>query len=259
MERLPEEVELQVFAVCDVGNVRPRNEDIIVVDGALIRNDSYSTRVRPVEHGGGLLFGVADGVGGSVAGDEASEHVAQKLSAAAQALPETLKDATVKSTLEKEASTINTSLFDWGRRDPDHAGMATTFAGVLVYEGRLWHINAGDSRVYRIERGGLAQLSRDHSLRELTGNAAIPSNIIANCFGAESEFFIDIVRVSDSMSKGDGFLICSDGLSDLVDDEELEEVLSAGESLQAAGSGLVERAKEYGGRDNISVLLVAVQ
>jgi protein phosphatase len=259
MDKLSGDLELQIFAVCDVGSVRPRNEDIIVVDGALVRDDSYSIRIRPPEHDGGILLGVADGVGGSVAGDEASNHVAERLATAVQAMPTGLRDGGVKSHIEKEAQAIHRSLFDWGTQDPAHAGMATTFAGIMVYDQRIWYVNAGDSRVYRIRRDGIFQLSRDHSLRELTGNAAIPSNIIANCFGAESEFFVDVVRVNDSVGKGDGFLVCSDGLSDLVDDEELEEVLSESDTLQSAGAGMVERAKSYGGRDNISVLLVAAQ
>lgn len=261
MDRLPDGIELHVFAVSDVGNVRERNEDIVVVDGSLVRNDSLSERISPsdADADGGMILGVADGVGGSAAGDQASESVATQLSQVVKALPAGLRDSEVGKRLETSAREIHRSLIQWGIREPDNAGMATTFAGILIYDRRLWYVNAGDSRVYGITREGLQQLSRDHSLRELTGNPAIPSNIIANCFGAENEFFIDIVRIGDSIEAGDGFLVCSDGLSDLVDDGEIEEILAGGDSLQAAGGAMVARAKEYGGRDNISLLLASLQ
>jgi protein phosphatase len=259
MDRLPEDLELHVFAVCDVGNVRSRNEDVIVLDGDLVRDDSRSRKLLLSDTEGAFIMGVADGVGGSAAGDEASVHVAQRLYEVVTGLPKGLKDTHFRKQLQGEAETIHESLLKWGRREPENAGMATTFAGIAIYDARVWWVNAGDSRVYGITRAGLRQLSRDHSLREMTGNPAIPSNIIANCFGADSEFFVDIVRVDEGLGSGDGFLVCSDGLSDLVDDDELEELLAASESLQDAGRGMVARAKEYGGRDNISVVLASLR
>ena len=127
-----------------------------------------------------------------------------------------------------------------------------TLVGLLYYEGRLFLINAGDSRLYRFRNDTLMLISRDHSLHELIGNIEVPSNVILNSFGGGNTFFIDIEPAGKKALDGDIFLLCSDGVSDMLNDEEIEAVLCK-EGFEEA---LLEASKNKGGKDNISYVLV---
>lgn len=126
--------------------------------------------------------------------------------------------------------------------------------GLLYYEGRLFFLHAGDSRLYRFRQGILMQISRDHSLRELSGNSEIPSNIIVNSFGGGRTFYVDFEIASRKVLGGDIFILCSDGVSDMLSDEEIEKVFA----VDGFEDALLRASKNKGGNDNISYAVIEV-
>ena len=133
--------------------------------------------------------------------------------------------------------------------------MGTTLVAIALYEGRFYWMNCGDSRLYRLHEGKLQQLSTDHSLSNLTGEKS-HSHIITNCIGGGCKSsYIDIVECSDQVASGDTFLLCSDGLSDMLDDATIERLLNDGSDA----NGLCRAAEAAGGFDNVSVALIHVE
>ena len=130
------------------------------------------------------------------------------------------------------------------------AEMGTTLVALLGYEGKVATLHVGDSRIYRYRDGILKQLTTDHSERELTGDMAVPAHLIYNFLGNGGAFFADVAVWDGQVFPGDRFLLCSDGLSDLLSDEEIAR------ELQSAAAR-VQRAREAGGRDNVTVLLLS--
>ena len=112
-------------------------------------------------------------------------------------------------------------------------------------------VNIGDSRTYRLRYDYLKQLTTDHSERERMGDESVPSNLIYNALGAEGAF-IDVLQTK--IVAGDKFIVCSDGLTDMIGDEAIEKILSQGGDAEA----LVTAAKEAGGLDNITVIIMEV-
>lgn len=244
-------ISLELAWRSDKGLVRRYNEDAVAVD-----------------HARGLVA-IADGVGGAPGGDVASALAVQVVLAQ---LRETLGGA--KGVVEP--FDLITRAVAWGNREvcrvaqetPGLRGMATTLVVGLFLAGRLVYGHVGDSRLYQCRAGRLRPLTRDHSLcqeavdrgrfRTLdeARRAGIPSNIITRVVGAP-----DLSGPDTDISllePGDIYLFCTDGLTKGVADADLERVLSAAITLEAAADELVQRAYAGGGDDNISLVLVRV-
>ncbi len=203
------------------------------------------------------LFVVADGMGGAQAGEVASKTAADSF---AQGLPKAVPERALEQTIEGANRTIH----ELARKDPSLAGMGTTTTAALVdleaEEVAIGHV--GDSRAYRLRRGQLEQLTRDHSLVEemrrkgqLTDAQAEDHpqrSIITRALGPEPEVQVDLQTVP--AQAGDVFLICSDGLTTMLDDEQIGRILARATSLTAAVRALVDEANRAGGRDNITVV-----
>ncbi|MGN6254047.1 MAG: Stp1/IreP family PP2C-type Ser/Thr phosphatase [Solirubrobacterales bacterium] len=203
------------------------------------------------------LFVVADGMGGAQAGEVASKAAAESF---AGELPKGPPERVLEQTIEGANRTIH----ELARKDPGLAGMGTTTTAAIVdleaEEVAIGHV--GDSRAYRLRRGKLEQLTRDHSLVEemrrkgqLTDAQAEDHpqrSIITRALGPEPEVQVDVHTVP--AQAGDVFLICSDGLTTMLGDEQIARVLSRATSLPAAVRTLVDEANRAGGRDNITVV-----
>jgi len=203
------------------------------------------------------LFVVADGMGGAQAGEVASKAAAESF---AQGLPQAPPERALEETIEGANRTIH----ELARKDPSLAGMGTTTTAAIVdleaEEVALGHV--GDSRAYRLRGGKFEQLTRDHSLVEemrrkgqLTDAQAEDHpqrSIITRALGPEPEVQVDVQTVP--AQPGDVFLICSDGLTTMLDDEKIAHVLGRATSLQSAVKALVDEANRAGGRDNITVV-----
>jgi protein phosphatase len=221
----------------DTGRQRNANED------------SYFVRAP--------IFVIADGMGGAQAGEVASKT-------AADAFDVDLSETPPEQLLRETIADANRRIHDLARTDPSRAGMGTTLTAAIVDAEReevaLGHV--GDSRAYRLRDGRLEQLTRDHSLVEemrrkgqLTEAQAEDHpqrSIITRALGPEPEVEPDIQTVP--ATPGDVFLLCSDGLTTMLGEEQIAKLLGGSSSMQAAVRALVDEANRAGGRDNITVL-----
>jgi protein phosphatase len=221
----------------DTGRQRNANED------------SFFTRAP--------LFVVADGMGGAQAGEVASKTAAESFD---RELPEGPPEQALRATIESANRTIH----ERARNDPDLAGMGTTITAAIVdleaEEVAIGHV--GDSRAYRLRAGRFERLTRDHSLVEemrrkgqLTDAQAEDHpqrSIITRALGPEPEVEVDLQTVP--AQPGDVFLFCSDGLTTMLGDEQIGQILARATSMQAAVRALVDEANRGGGRDNITVV-----
>ncbi|MBS1878359.1 MAG: Stp1/IreP family PP2C-type Ser/Thr phosphatase [Actinobacteria bacterium] len=203
------------------------------------------------------LFVVADGMGGAQAGEVASRT-------AVSAFEGELRPGPPERVLEQTIKAANRAIHQQAQGDPNLAGMGTTTTAAIVdpaaEEVAIGHV--GDSRAYRYRRGKLERLTRDHSLVEemrrkgqLTDAQAEDHpqrSIITRALGPEPEVEVDLQTVP--AQAGDVFLICSDGLTTMLDDEHIARLLSRASSMESAVRALVDEANRAGGRDNITVI-----
>ncbi|MBW8060476.1 MAG: Stp1/IreP family PP2C-type Ser/Thr phosphatase, partial [Solirubrobacterales bacterium] len=203
------------------------------------------------------IFVVADGMGGAQAGEVASK-------AAALAFDRDLPDAPPERVLRETIEAANREIHDLARADPSRTGMGTTVTAAIVNaqseEVGVGHV--GDSRAYRLRDGKLERLTRDHSLvEEMRRKGQITDaqaedhpqrSIITRALGPEPEVEVDVQTVP--ASPGDVFLLCSDGLTTMLDEDRIARVLTDAPSIDAAVRALVDEANRAGGRDNITAL-----
>ena len=234
---------IEVTAFTHRGLLREHNEDSITVAGWV--SDVVMSGLRRSRHelAAPLLCAVADGMGGHAAGEIASRYAIKRLAAEPFAAAEA-------SAVAAALAVINAELYQTMRSDRSLAGMGTTVAGLLLAAGRALWFNIGDSRIYRHRDGSLRQLSIDDV------PAGARSGIITQSLGGSLAF----APVDPHIGVGDlevpsRWLICSDGLTDMVDAAEIEHCM-AGSDAQAAGR-LFEAAMAAGGADNISIVLAS--
>jgi protein phosphatase len=230
----------QAYAT-DTGRQRSANEDSVFVRAP--------------------LFVIADGMGGAQAGEVASKTSVESFDLA---LSEGPPERVLKQTIES----ANRAIHKLARTDPNLSGMGTTTTAAILDERAeevaIGHV--GDSRAYRLRRGKLERLTRDHSLVEemrrkgqLTEAQAEDHpqrSIITRALGPEPEVEVDLQTVP--ALAGDVFLICSDGLTTMLDDDHIERLLARATSMPNAVRALVDEANRAGGRDNISVIAFKV-
>ena len=243
-------MKLIIEAISDIGSVRTNNEDMILVGNEFFRDavKSYEFDFESSEYP--FLIAVADGMGGHKGGEYASEIVVTEMNKVVRNLKVDLPLRDLKSYLGENIKSIHSRLIDEGSKDSEKTGMGSTFIGVLFFQNSIFLINIGDSRMYRFREGILTQLSKDHSLSEMSGNLDAPKNIILNSFGAGEKIFFDFEDISDRILENDTLLFCSDGLSGELADEEIEAILSK----QDSAINLITQAKLQGGKDNISLI-----
>ena len=202
------------------------------------------------------LFAIADGMGGARAGEVAS-------SLAAAALQSGEVDGNGKERVTALIQAANRSVYERSSRDAEVAGMGTTMTVALVEDGTVTLGHVGDSRAYVLRDGELEQLTDDHSLvAELVRGGKLSAeeaehhpqrSVITRALGTDPDVDVDTFTVE--AEDGDVFVLCSDGLTDMVGDDEIGEVLAGSrENLKAAAEELVRRANKAGGQDNITVV-----
>jgi protein phosphatase len=207
------------------------------------------------------VFAVADGMGGAQAGEVAS-HAA--VEAVAAGLPE---DGTPEDRLAAVVQRANERIFQMSREDDSRAGMGTTLTAVHVGERDVAVAHVGDSRAYRLRDGELSRLTEDHSLVEemrrrgqLTAEEADEHpqrSIITRALGPEPEVVVD--THSWAARDGDVLLLCSDGLTSMIPEARVAEILREATGLEQAGRALIAAANRAGGRDNITVILLRLE
>lgn len=250
---------LEITACTDPGMVRSHNEDSIASDPA-----------------NGLVV-LADGMGGYNAGEVASGMATTVITTEMQQLlgrvhpydvdPESNKAIAAKLVRE-QVMKANASIYHAAQSQPQYAGMGTTLVVCLFYDNKALVAHLGDSRLYRMRDGALKQVTRDHSLLQeqidsglITAEQAKHAqhkNLVTKALGIDPTVEPEIREYETR--PGDIYLLCSDGLPDMVEDEDISMTLEAlGANLKLAAQQLVQMANDNGGKDNVSVILVRVQ
>lgn len=243
-------MELDIQAICNKGLVRSNNEDAISVGGFFLRDESASLKVDTSQDGYFFLL-VCDGMGGHDNGEEASEYALGALKeklASREVSPDSFEDD-FRRVAYGVSSELNGLAASRGQVRP----MGCTLTGVVWYYGKTWLLNAGDSRTYRFRNGILRQLTTDDTDRGITGDPDA-SKLLHNCLGGGCRGHLAIEDIDDKLLEGDILLICSDGLCDMVPDEDIEEALSGG----LGADDLLRMAYDGGGTDNISIIVATI-
>lgn len=244
-------LKIEVYGLSDIGLVRKDNEDIW-------------TEMPNIQ-----TYALADGMGGHRAGKVASyqaitvfQELMEKLFST-HSVQFSLGD--MRSEIEHILRLVNTHVYQMGSRDPELKGMGTTFCCLNFHSQGLIYGHVGDSRIYRFRDDKLEQITKDHSLlRQLIDRGQLDAknerefpykNIITKAIGTEA-YVEPSVHVSDLLSQ-DIYLMCSDGLSDVVAFEEIEQILAKDTTADQVNN-LVQIAKEKGGHDNITVVILKV-
>lgn len=247
-------IELEISAASWTGCVRRQNEDMVLVGNKFIREESYKTRLL-LSREDRFLSAVADGMGGHNRGDVASNDTLRNLQYFFYDIPSCLSISDFNEAIVGWLDSVNNYIASKGRADEQFKGMGTTLVGMAYYNGEFYSMNCGDSRLYRYHDGQLLQLTTDHSLSNMTGSDK-RSNVITNCIGGGCHSsYIDMVQMTNDVHSGDVYLLCSDGLTDMVPDQRLCELL--GEKADA--DALCSAAIEAGGLDNVSCSVITVK
>jgi serine/threonine protein phosphatase PrpC len=254
---MPARFSLRATALTHPGAVRLGNEDTIAVGDWIASEPIAAPEVLEREVTAPLICLVADGMGGHAAGEVASRAVAEHLTRRAA-------QATDEAAIARLLHEANDELFALMAEHPEWYGMGTTVAGVVLAPSGAVVFNVGDSRVYRIEAGRLVQLSTDDTpgSKLPDGRTAIyTSSIITQVLGGygpdrPGERIVPHV-LSEALADGARCLICSDGLTDLLERPQVEQLLE--DDDQASAAALFEAAMARGGDDNISLILLRLQ
>ncbi|HXF67204.1 MAG TPA: Stp1/IreP family PP2C-type Ser/Thr phosphatase [Burkholderiales bacterium] len=245
---------LEIATATHAGMVRSHNEDSIAADAEI-----------------GLAV-LADGMGGYNAGEVASGIAVELIrtemrKALAGKKPGELNGQSAERLIVEQASRANAAIYQAAQSQPQYSGMGTTLVVALWHDNQVSVGHVGDSRLYRLRQGVLEQITRDHSLLQeqidsgmITKEQARYSqnkNLVTRAVGIDPEVETEIHTYP--VQPGDVYLMCSDGLSDMVTDEDIQLTLAAlAANLPLAAQQLVQQANDNGGRDNISVILVRI-
>ena len=242
------DIKINAFGKTDVGLMRTINQDSIFVS------------TQPI---GKLpnLFIVADGMGGHKAGDVASREAIERFVKYActthMSDPANILDAGIIS--------VNKDIFDMANSNRDYSGMGTTFVAASLVENHVYIANVGDSRLYLIGRD-IRQITRDHLLVEDMVRMGVlereearthyKKNVITKAIGVADDKTStpDIFEIE--VENGDKLLLCSDGLTNMVEDYDIKKIVKDNDSIEDAVRELIRQANENGGKDNISAILI---
>lgn len=233
----------------DKGRLRTNNEDS---GGIFLNQDS--------QH----LIVVADGMGGHQAGDVASQMTVSKLQEMWEKSKKIETADEAEEWLRHHIKEVNRIIFEYAKKNEHCEGMGTTIEAMIVTENFTTSAHVGDSRSYILNNSGFRQLTEDHTLvNELVRNGQISKedaehhprkNVILRALGTEEDIKIDIKTVL--LEEGDFLLLCSDGLSNKVLEEDMVEVLKNDDSVDQKAAALIDMANANGGEDNITLIIL---
>ena len=236
---------MKSFGMTDIGKKRKVNQDYLFFSD------------EPVGCFPNLYI-VADGMGGHRAGDKASSYSVTRFVELAKQAEKELPFLSMEKLLQQ----VNREVFEMSRREDEYAGMGTTFVAATVVDHVVYVMNVGDSRLYYYD-GSLKQVTMDHSLVEELVRAGEldraesrnhpQKNIITKAVGVADDVSPDFFMLD--IEEGQRILLCSDGLSNMVDDDRLEEIMAEQGEIRELAQKCVDEALFYGGLDNIAVVI----
>ena len=240
---------MKLFSITDVGKKREHNEDYIYTSERSVGNLPN-------------LFMVADGMGGHNAGDYASKNAVEKV---VEVIENYTKETDPENILQKAIDDANTYINKMAKSDSHLKGMGTTLVAVTVdiEENHVLVANVGDSRMYIIN-DFITQITKDHSLvEEMVDRGGIDreaarmhpdKNIITRAVGVKEYVLVDFFDIT--ISEKEMLLLCTDGLTNMLKDNEIRRIIRESADIEEAGRRLIDAANANGGRDNIAVVLV---
>ena len=250
-------VKIEAACGCDMGKIRKNNEDNFFFHGTclpavnegmeeILVSDSIAAK--------GTFYGVFDGVGGECLGEVASSAAASTLKSLSKEGKPLFKsmDLYLNDTCKRLNEAV---LFQKQEHKASHMG--STLALLYVTAKRVYALNIGDSRIYRLKDNKLTQLSKDHCAKSLNP-ARKPA--ITQYLGLDpDEMEIEPYMAQLPVERGDAYLVCSDGLTDMVSDLEIEQIMTVSDSAQVCVNNLIAAALEHGGRDNVTAIICKIK
>ena len=237
---------MKTYSITDTGALREMNQDYFFASDDPVGNLPN-------------LYIVADGMGGHKAGDYASRYTTQRVVASVSRDPGEEPVSIIKEAI----NTANKILMEEAAEDESKQGMGTTLVVATIIDGKLYVANVGDSRLYIVNED-IRQVTRDHSLvAEMVrlGEVDVAAarehpdkNIITRAIGAKADVEADFFEVE--LQEGDRIVICTDGLTNMVEDEVIRNIVSCDISIEEKTERLVKTANQNGGRDNITVMII---
>jgi protein phosphatase len=263
--------QVEFGAVSHLGNVRRNNEDHFAVIRRKRSREVLLTNMPPedlsLQDDESYVMVVADGMGGAAFGELASRlalKTADELVGSAGHWITQLHDIETRETqdrIQTYTDVIHQTLLEYGHSDPRLTGMGTTLTCAHILGADVIIAHVGDSRAYHFHEGQVQQITRDQTLAQELIEAGMPRedtvrfrHILTNCFGGDArEVQTDVYHLR--LQEGDALLLCTDGLSDLIDDRELAQALEFYATAQGACDRLLRIALDRGGKDNITVVV----
>ena len=242
-------MQQKIFAgKTDIGHVRSKNEDHYLISP---------------EH---IFCAVADGMGGAAAGEIASQFF---IDTASEILSENFSrsEDEVSYRVKKIFSFANERILEYANKNPGHEGMGCTAELLAFYDKGFILGHIGDSRTYLFRKGYLKQITKDHTIIQQQVEAGIISpentknhplrNVLIQAVGHNKELSLDIFR--GDIFHEDLFLLCSDGLTDMLDTDQIEEIIRSDIDIDRKATELIDWSKKAGGSDNITVVIVTIK
>ncbi len=247
-------MKLVAASLTDTGRVRPNNEDSMGL---------YEPSSEKEQRSSGWLFLVADGMGGHKGGEIASSLAVKSIQSAFIADDGEDRGLVLVSAVEH----ANRLVLNESLADSALTGMGTTCTAMAIREATAYFAHVGDSRAYILREGEMIQITQDHSLVGEMVRSGILSdedarvhpkrNVITRSLGIQKTVMLDTPFTPFELNVGDIFLLCSDGLTSMIDDPEIEKILGAAEP-ETVCRNLVDAANHNGGRDNVTVVVVKI-
>ncbi|HHU55920.1 MAG TPA: serine/threonine-protein phosphatase [Acholeplasmataceae bacterium] len=243
---------LKISAIVDIGLVRTKNDDRILLGNQVYSEGEYNLEIDN-EY---FLCAVCDGIGGYLHGDLAAEMTLSELSK--------VNDFSIENLLAA-INNSNDKVLQKQKESNEFSKMGTTLSGVAIKDNDVIIYNIGDSRVYIYNEDDFKQLTHDHSQVQRMVDAKLITkeearlnplrNIITGYIG-KVDFHPDIIYHKNIFNKGNYLLICSDGVTDIIDDDDIKKILSSDEDVKVKARMIVEEVKKNGAYDNISIIII---
>lgn len=240
---------MECYGISDIGLIRKVNQDCFAIS---------------TNENGALLVVVCDGIGGGKAGDIAAKMTCTYLEQAFQEATQFQDDVKISAWIQKTLQQANTMVFQKAKSNVDFQGMGTTVVGFLKINNDTFIFHAGDSRIYGLYEE-FVLLTKDHNVKEelLESNTLSVQeievhphrNLLTNAIGIWEQNKIEIRKIRSNYQF---LLVCSDGLHGLVEQDQMEKIITSDQDIQTKAKLLVESAKYHGGNDNITVVLAQV-
>ncbi|EJO69225.1 MULTISPECIES: PP2C family protein-serine/threonine phosphatase [Leptospira] len=245
------------FGITEKGNFRSHNEDSMYVSGEIVAGTVSGSFSSSGMREAPLILALADGMGGHISGEIASRMTLEKLAWTERAVQPL--DELSRAGWQSLFSIINHEINDYAK-ETGKLGMGATLVGILFGKRKVLVFNMGDSRAYHFSSQGIQKITVDHSFAGPVKENQVSRSYITSCIGGgTTDLQMDLFDITNSLNVGDRILLCTDGLTDVIKIDDLEEILKNSSNAKEACYHLLEEANLRMTKDNTSVIVIEVQ